>query len=82
MDNVIVTNYSGLIQIYRGMDLPSLIREVLTSELDFTPGLDNPDLSPEILDCMANPTIEKLKACLLAADVEIECDLHDPRYEV
>ena len=81
MENIIVTNFGGQLAIYRSFDLKALIREILATELDFTTGLDNPDLDPEILAVMDNPTIYGLTQVLLHHDVEVECDLPEQDWD-
>ena len=70
MDHVIVTNFEGDIALYRGPDLPDLIRTVLQDEFD----LDSEDPTSEdqeALKAFHNPTLESLRKALENQDTDL-----------
>lgn len=67
---VIVTNYEGQLTLYRGDNLPALIREVLSSEGDFPPDLGPEEEAAEVFhQCWEFPTLSALEQALAAIDV-------------
>lgn len=66
MDHVISVADLETIGIFRGPNLPEVIRAVIIDEFDISPAeLSDPeDFDPEVRTCLENPTLDNLRKAL------------------